>query len=549
MSALLQAPETDGENDGSAIDRRLVAAVRRGDDRAFEALYERYHRRIHAYVVGMVKDHQRAEDVTQDVFMSAVRRMRATERPIAFKPWIYEIAKNACIDQFRRSRRAEEVSFDAEDGLAPADYGRLVSPEPVPDAALLTKQRLDDLCGAFGGLSDAHHEILVLRELEGLSYREIGERMGLTRPAVESTLFRARRRLTEEYDELASGQRCLRIHSIIESAGANGRLGARDTRRLARHVAHCQPCRREALAAGVDSALLTRRPVRERVAAKIAALFPFPFLRRAGGGDGGSGWLHQLPLAGDQAAPAAKLAAAAVLVIAGLGVGSQVAPSHHGPSAGGPASLGTAERTAAPSGAGTPATGARPATQVSHVVGARRGAASKPKAKARTRSGRHTGAARSLPRRTTSRTAPASGGGSAPAASGGGSNPKPSSGSGSGSGTHSGSGSGGGLPAVTKPVQQTTQTVDQTVDQVTDTIDDATSGAAAPVTGVVDDTVHGVTGTVGGAVQDPVGTVGGAVQDPVGTVGGAVQDPVGAVGGAVQDPVGTVGGAAGGVLP
>src|ERR1051326_1073850 len=104
-------------------DHRLVAAVRRGDDRAFEALYRRYHRRIYAYVVGMVKDHGRAEDVTQEVFVSALRRMRQTERPIAFKPWIYEIAKNACIDAFRRSRRAEEISYDAEEGLAPGDYG------------------------------------------------------------------------------------------------------------------------------------------------------------------------------------------------------------------------------------------------------------------------------------------------------------------------------------------------------------------------------------------------------------------------------------------
>ena len=127
MSALLQTPRGELEPDGGRADHRLVAAVRRGDDRAFEALYQRYHRRIHAYVFGMVKDHQRAEDVTQEVFVSALRRMRATERPIAFKPWVYEIAKNACIDQFRRAKRAEEVSYNADDGLAPSDYGRLVS--------------------------------------------------------------------------------------------------------------------------------------------------------------------------------------------------------------------------------------------------------------------------------------------------------------------------------------------------------------------------------------------------------------------------------------
>ena len=60
----------------------------------------------------MVKDHGRAEDVTQEVFVSALRRMRETEQPLAFKPWLYQIARNSCIDAFRRSRRAEEVSYD-----------------------------------------------------------------------------------------------------------------------------------------------------------------------------------------------------------------------------------------------------------------------------------------------------------------------------------------------------------------------------------------------------------------------------------------------------
>src|SRR3954465_4016522 len=196
-------------------DAELVAAVRRGSDRAFEELYARYHRRISSYIFGMVKDHARAEDLTQDVFVSALRRMRDTDRPIAFKPWVYEIAKNACIDQFRRSRRAEEVSYDAEEGMGAADYGRLVSAEAMPEAELESKTKLDHLRGAFGGLSETHHEILVMRELEGLSYREIGERLGMSRPSVESTLFRARRRLTEEYEELVSGARCQRIQSII----------------------------------------------------------------------------------------------------------------------------------------------------------------------------------------------------------------------------------------------------------------------------------------------------------------------------------------------
>src|SRR5262245_29845827 len=275
----------------------------------------------------MVKYHGRAEDITQEVFMSALRRMRETERPIAFKPWVYEIAKNACIDQFRRSKRAEEVSLQAEDGLAPADYGRLVGGDPAPHDAVAAKQELDNLCGAFGGLSNTHHEILVMRELEGLSYREIGDRMGLSRPAVESTLFRARRRLTEEYDELVSGARCLRIQGIIANAGA-GAVGVRDSRRLARHVAHCQPCRRLAAGAGLDIAALAPPTRRARIAAKVAGWLPFPipFMRRPFGGGGGghvAASAAQLAAAGGgepAAAGWAKLAvAAATMVIAGIG--------------------------------------------------------------------------------------------------------------------------------------------------------------------------------------------------------------------------------------
>src|SRR3954451_4262727 len=265
-------------------DATLVAAVRRGDDRAFEQLYSRYQRRISAYVYGMVKDHGRAEDITQEVFISALRRMRETDRAIAFKPWVYEIAKNACIDQFRRSRRAEEVSYDADGGLGPADHGRVGSNSPTPDAAVDTRMSLDHLRGAFGGLSEMHHDILVMRELEGLSYREIGQRLGMSRPSVESTLFRARRRLTEEYEELTSGERCQRVQGLIAESGGR-RMGVRDERKLARHVSYCQPCRRAAYSAGFDvAALAAQKSLRE----KVAALLPIPafFKRRWFGGDG-----------------------------------------------------------------------------------------------------------------------------------------------------------------------------------------------------------------------------------------------------------------------
>ncbi len=258
--------------DQSTDDLALVAAVRAGDDRAYELLFVRYQARIAAYVRGMVRDHGRAEDITQEVFISALRRLRQTDSPIAFKPWIYEIAKNACIDAFRRSRNANEVSFDADEGPGPSLVDRGGAPDDIVD----TKLAIDDLRGAFGGLSQTHHDILVMREFEGLTYAEIGERLGLSRAAVESTLFRARRRLTEEYEELVSGERCLRVRGIVD-APAGRAVGVRDQRRMARHIAHCQPCRRYARLAGVE--LDVKRSA--STAARIAALLPLPtFLRR-----------------------------------------------------------------------------------------------------------------------------------------------------------------------------------------------------------------------------------------------------------------------------
>jgi RNA polymerase sigma factor (sigma-70 family) len=489
-------------------DHRLVAAVRRGDDRAFEALYARYHRRIHAYIMGMVKDHGRAEDITQEVFVSALRRMRETERPIAFKPWIYEIAKNACIDQFRRSRRAEEISLQADEGLAPGDYGRLVGSGPTPDAAVAAKQDLDNLCGAFGGLSDTHHEILVMRELEGLSYREIGERMGMSRPAVESTLFRARRRLTEEYDELVSGARCHRIQSLIAMA-AQSRLGTRESRRLSRHVAHCQPCRREAMAAGLDSAILTHVPLRRRAAQKVAALLPFGILGRWRGDDsgatsvassagGGGRWAAHLPMLSEQMqGPWGKLATAAAVLVAGVGaagVGTEVAGSDDLPRAG--------DRPKAVERTGAAARGGGAARTTRATVGAQTPASSPRKASKRTvqnqRAGRRgaergdAGSGEALPG------GPSSGGGSAGGDAAG------------TNGGRSGGGSAGGLPPIElpagaqDPAAPVKDSVDRAVEPVQPVVDEVT-GTVEQVTEPVEETVQGVVDGAGQTVEEATG--------------------------------------------
>jgi RNA polymerase sigma factor (sigma-70 family) len=296
-----------------APDRELVEAVRAGDDAAFEELYRRYHPRITGFVRSMLHDEARGEDVAQEAFLSALRRMRATDAEITFKPWIYQIARNAAIDSYRRNSHAVEVSMDAENGLRASDRTRLVGIDDAPDTALVTKERLAHLRGAFDELSDVHTKVLVMRELEGMSYREIGDKLDLTRPAVESALFRARRRLEAEYEEIADGRRCKAMRATLARMVA-GTHRAAEEHRLARHVKRCHSCRHRTRVLGLQPQTATGA-----LRQKAAALLPIPWLFKRSGGDGGG--FAGLFSTGANAAPLGERAAALVAAAALVGAG------------------------------------------------------------------------------------------------------------------------------------------------------------------------------------------------------------------------------------
>ena len=505
---------------GRLSDERLVAAVRLGDDAAFECLYDRYGRRIAGFVRGMVRDHGRAEDVTQEVFVSALRRLRATDAPIAFKPWIFEIARNACIDAHRRGRRAELVSLDGGDGEGPGAQGRrLAGPEPTPDAAAEGKHRLESLTGAFGGLSDVHHEILVMRELAGLSYQEIGARLGLTRSSVESTLFRARRRLEVEYEEILSGRRCVQVQEIV-AGGSEARLGVRAEQRLARHLSYCQPCRREAAQAGFDVAALSVKPVR----ARIAAWLPLPlFLRRALAGDSGVVGLGGAPAWSEPATAGWGRAAAAVatLVLAGAGAGA-----------------GVVERTGALAQGDRATTAPRPGVVRTAPAASSSRTTRRPGAAAVVVPGAGGSGARGQAQAGASGSGAAAGPGGSGATTGTDRAPATGTAGGSGvagaptgpSGAVQAAGSAvegagdavkGAGDAVKGTVSATTGAATGTVDAAAQTVKGATSGAPAPVRDAVGTTTTAVDGTAGSATDAANGVVSGATDAVEGTAGAA----------------------------
>lgn len=517
-------------------EHELVAAIRTGNDRAFEELYARYRERIFAFILSKVHDHGRAEDIAQEVFMSALRRLRASDQTIAFKPWIYEIAKNACIDEFRRGSRAREVPLESDGEFVVDRQKSAVSGVPTPAAAVESKQRLNDLRGAFGGLSATHHQLLVMREFEGMSYDEIGQRLDMTRQMVESSLFRARRKLSEEYEELASGQRCEQIQTAIEGGRlrAVGGLGIRDRRRFARHLSHCQPCRHTALMAGVDETLLKPRSI----AAKIAALLPFPLFRLPWGSKGAkaasAGGSHHAAGAGSAAlVPSAgsaftfgQAAATVAVIIAGAGGGLAV----HGLASGGhrhhAAATHSTSRASSSSGAAGSAASPAAAKAKHHAASLTSGTSAIRIKAPQTSSGQ-----RSTARRVQHGSTPGSG-------TGGGAGGSAASGA-----PHGTAGLGTAASnAASKAVDGATKTVNRLGSAVAGAGKTA-DGTVNNVTNGVDQTVHKVTDGAGKAVNNLTNTVASVTNGAANTVStatGGTVDPTQAVSG-VNKVIGSVG--------
>src|SRR5881396_2400211 len=147
--------------DHQASDARLTIAVSGGDDEAFAVLYARYAPRISTYLSRLLDDEHLAQDLTHEVFVSALIRLRTARAPIAFGPWLYRIARNASIDVHRRSKLVRQVPLPG-----PEDDTGVLSMSQEPQAQAELREWLDDVRDLLGGLSESHRSVLVLRELE-----------------------------------------------------------------------------------------------------------------------------------------------------------------------------------------------------------------------------------------------------------------------------------------------------------------------------------------------------------------------------------------------
>ncbi len=174
--------------DAKWIDRSL-----QGDTDAFGQLVSKYQNRLYNSMVHYLRDEAEAEDVVQEAFVLSFTRLQSFKRQSSFYTWLYRIAFNTAISRSRRRR--PRVSIERDLGQA-AD--QLDHDSPKPGQRLETAERVGILMSALDRLSEEHRLILVLREMDELSYEEISEILDLPIGTVRSRLHRARNQLKEE---------------------------------------------------------------------------------------------------------------------------------------------------------------------------------------------------------------------------------------------------------------------------------------------------------------------------------------------------------------
>jgi len=282
-------------------DEQLVRLFRAGSDEAFRVIHDRYRTRLFAYARQMFGGSRAdAEDALQDVFVRAYGALRANDRDVSLRAWLYRIAHNRCIDELRRPSAAVG---------APSEVLELVqAPASDPMDAIEQRESLRRLVADVQRLPEQQRSALLMREISGMAYQDLAGALDVTVPAVKSLLVRARIGLAQAAE--ARDTACAAIRADLADAHERG---VRASGLVKRHLHDCKDC---------SAYKKELRALDTRLAALVPALGPVALVAKllgVGGGGAAAG--------GGASAAGGATAGAAVATTAGAGAAG-VSVSH-----------------------------------------------------------------------------------------------------------------------------------------------------------------------------------------------------------------------------
>ncbi|MGM0575463.1 MAG: RNA polymerase sigma factor [Myxococcota bacterium] len=173
-------------------DEALMNRYLEGDANAFQELVRRHGQKVYNFILRHTGDRPLAEDLVQDTFLRVVHRADTFRRQARFTTWLYTIARNLCIDHARKAKHRRHLALDAplrrdEQGGATL-LDRVEAPDPLPDSRTRDRRFREALRAALDALPGEQREVFIMREYDGLKFREIAEVVGVPENTIKSRM-------------------------------------------------------------------------------------------------------------------------------------------------------------------------------------------------------------------------------------------------------------------------------------------------------------------------------------------------------------------------